>query len=111
MRADLHLHTLCSDGAYPPAEIARRCKAGGVELFSITDHDNMSGLEEGAEAAKRLGLRFVRGIEVSAYLGATKVHVLGYGCREGDAYTRFLKAREEGARARARERAMSLETA
>ncbi len=103
MRADLHLHTLCSDGAYPPAEIARRCKAGGVELFSITDHDNMSGLEEGAEAAKRLGLRFVRGIEVSAYLGATKVHVLGYGCREGDAYARFLKAREEGARARARE--------
>ncbi len=103
MRADLHLHTLCSDGAYPPAEVARRCKAAGVALFSLTDHDNMSGLNEGAEAAKNLGLRFVRGIEVSAYLGATKVHILGYGCGEGDAYTRFLHAREEGARARARD--------
>ncbi len=101
MRADLHLHTLCSDGAFSPAEIARRCKSAGVELFSITDHDNMSGLAEGAEAAKALGLRFVRGIEISAYLGATKVHVLGYGCGEGEAYFNFLKERREGARIRA----------
>ncbi len=103
MRADLHLHTLCSDGAYPPAEVARRCKEAGVALFALTDHDNMSGLHEGAEAARSLGLHFVRGIEVSAYLGATKVHVLGYGCQEGEAYSRFLKAREEGARARAQD--------
>lgn len=103
LRADLHLHTLCSDGACPPAEVARRCKEAGVALFALTDHDNMSGLKEGAEAAKQLGLHFVRGIEISAYLGATKVHILGYGCGEGEAYSRFLRAREEGARARARD--------
>lgn len=103
MRADLHLHTVCSDGAYSPSEIAARCKAAGAELFSITDHDNMGGLREGAEAAKRLGLHFVRGIEVSAYLGATKVHILGYGCEEGEAYSRFLEERRSGALRRAEE--------
>ena len=103
MRADLHLHTLCSDGAYSPAEIAERCRAAGVELFSITDHDSMGGLAEGAEAARRLGLHFVRGMEVSAYLGASKVHILGYGCEEGEAYFRFLRERREGALYRAEE--------
>lgn len=101
MRADLHLHTLCSDGAYPPAEIARRCKEAGVVLFSLTDHDSMSGLAEGAETAKALGLRFVRGMEISAYVGATKVHILGYGCEEGETYFRFLQQRITGARLRA----------
>ena len=103
MRADLHLHTLCSDGAYPPAEVARRVRDAGVRLFAVTDHDTLAGTAEGAQAARELGLRFVRGIEISAYLGVSKVHVLGYGCREGDAYTRFLNAREEGARARAQD--------
>lgn len=100
MRADLHMHSLCSDGAYSPAELAKRVKAAGVEFFSLTDHDNLSGEREAAEAAKRLGLRFVRGIEVSSYIGATKVHVLGYGCAEGEAYREFLRARTEGARKR-----------
>lgn len=101
MRADLHLHTLCSDGAYAPAEIARRALQAGVRLFSLTDHDSLEGSGEGAEAARALGLHFVRGIEVSAYLGATKVHVLGYGCGEGSAYKEFLRARVEGAKLRA----------
>ena len=91
MRADLHMHSVCSDGALPPAELARRAKQAGLGLFSLTDHDNMAGCAEAAEAAKALGLHFVRGIEISAYLGAAKVHVLGYGCAENEAYFRFLR--------------------
>ncbi len=101
MRADLHLHSLCSDGAFPPAEVARRVKEAGVELFSLTDHDNMAGAGEAARAARELGLRFVRGIEISAYLGGAKVHVLGYGCKENGAYSDFLEERRRGARRRA----------
>ncbi len=101
MRADLHLHSLCSDGALPPAEIARRVKAAGVELFSLTDHDNMAGSKEAARAARELCLRFVRGIEISAYLGGAKVHVLGYGCEKNEAYFTFLEERRRGARRRA----------
>ena len=46
MRADLHIHTVYSDGAYTPAEIAARVKAAGVELCSMTDHDSLEGLGE-----------------------------------------------------------------
>lgn len=95
------MHSYCSDGAFAPAELARRVKREGVELFSLTDHDTLAGEEEAAVAARELGLRFVRGIEISAYLGATKVHVLGYGCAEGKAYEKFLSDRVAGAKARA----------
>ncbi len=95
------MHSICSDGAYPPAELARRAKAGGLSLFSLTDHDTLAGQEEAAAAAKGVGLHFVRGVEISAYLGATKVHVLGFGCRAGEAYEKFLKDRVVGARKRA----------
>ncbi len=103
MRADLHLHSQCSDGLLPPAILSRRVKEAGVELFSLTDHDTLAGEGEAAACAKALGLRFVRGIEISAYLGATKVHVLGYGCKEGEAYEKFLFTRVEGAKKRAEE--------
>ena len=51
MRADLHIHTVYSDGAYTPAEIAARVKAAGVELCSMTDHDSLEGLGEKRAAA------------------------------------------------------------
>ena len=101
MRADLHLHTLASDGAYPPEEIARRVKEAGIQLFSVTDHDNMGSLARAAEAAKKEGLLFVRGIEISAYNEYGKVHVLGYCCSENAAYEQFLKERVEGSYVRA----------
>ena len=101
IRADLHLHTLSSDGAYPPEEIARRVKEAGVELFAVTDHDNMGSLARAAQAAKEEGLLFVRGIEISSYNEYGKVHVLGYCCKENEAYAQFLKERVEGSYVRA----------
>lgn len=101
MRADLHLHTVHSDGKYTPTELAKKVKAQGIELFAVTDHDSMGGCDEAREAAISLGLHFVRGWEVSAYNGTCKVHVLGYGCRADDAYNEFLKERFEGAKVRA----------
>lgn len=101
LKADLHLHSVWSDGAFSPAELARRCKEAGLALFSVTDHDNMGGAEEGARAAKRYGLLFVRGWEVSSYKGGSKVHVLGYGCKQGEAYRAFSDKRKEGGLLRA----------
>ncbi len=97
------MHSICSDGALPPEKLARRAKEEGLFLFSLTDHDTLAGQEEAAAAAKKAGVHFVRGVEISAYLGATKVHVLGYGCRAGEAYEKFLKDRVDGARKRAEE--------
>ncbi len=101
MRADLHLHSVFSDGSHTPAELARMAKAAGLGLFSVTDHDNLGGAEEGAAAARALGLRYVRGWEVSSYEGSAKVHVLGYGCRTDEHYAEFLRERVKGGRLRA----------
>lgn len=101
MRADLHIHTYYSDGAYPPAQIAAMAREAGLSLISMTDHDSLAGLEEKTRAAADCGLSYVPGWEVSAYRGDLKVHILGYGCRICAPYEQFLRARREGALARA----------
>lgn len=102
MRADLHMHTVYSDGKCTPEEIALRAERAGLELISFTDHDNMEGAEEKRAAAERHGLRYVQGWEVSSYANC-KVHVLGYRCEANAAYDRFLKERTEGALVRAQD--------
>lgn len=100
MRADLHLHTLYSDGIHTPEEVAKRAAEAGVKLIAFTDHDSMEGAREKRAAAERYGLFSVPGWEVSSYC-PEKVHVLGYCCRDGEAYRAFLQARRRGAYLRA----------
>lgn len=79
IRADLHTHTYYSDGSQSPKDVISAAKGRGVGLISITDHDNAEGCAEGAILAKEAGICFVDGVEVSAYEGETKVHMLCYG--------------------------------
>jgi hypothetical protein len=75
---DLHTHSTASDGQYAPAEVAARAAAAGCTAWSLTDHDTVAGQRAAAEAAARLGMRFVPGIELSAFLDRREVHVLGH---------------------------------
>jgi predicted metal-dependent phosphoesterase TrpH len=77
-KIDLHTHSLASDGEYPPAEVAARARAAGVSVLALCDHDTVAGLPAAAEAAGRLGVRLVPGIELSAFLGPKEIHVLGH---------------------------------
>ena len=84
MKADLHLHSTASDGAYAPAALMARAAALGLTHAALTDHDSVAGLDEAAEAAERLGMTLIPGVELSC--GAQKeIHVLGYGFDPGDA--------------------------
>ncbi len=56
----------------------RTAKSNGVELISVTDHDTALGAEEASKAAEEYGVKFVNGIEVSAYKNGVKLHTLGY---------------------------------
>lgn len=103
MRADLHIHSTYSDGFYSPDEICRLAKSRGLDLLSITDHDTLSGEESKRAAAKKYGLAYLSGWEISAYEGLEKIHILGYGCQKGGAYDRFLQERTAASRARAEE--------
>lgn len=76
-KADLHTHSTASDGQYAPAELAELVKRRGTEVWALTDHDSVSGVEEAKAAGETLGLRVIRGVELSAddYLN---LHILGY---------------------------------
>ncbi len=45
MRADLHTHTVYSDGELIPAELVRRAKVLGHNVIALTDHVDMTNVE------------------------------------------------------------------
>jgi predicted metal-dependent phosphoesterase TrpH len=75
---DLHSHSLASDGQYPPLEVAALAARAGLAVWALCDHDTVAGLPDAAEAAVRHGLRFVPGIELSAFLERREIHLLGH---------------------------------
>jgi 3',5'-nucleoside bisphosphate phosphatase len=80
LNADLHCHSTVSDGLLTPAEVVRRARENGVELFSLTDHDEIDGLPEARAEAERLGLPFVNGAEISVSWGDDQtVHIVALG--------------------------------
>ncbi len=80
---DLHTHTTASDGQYTPTELVRLAKEHGIRVLAITDHDTIAGVDEAMTAGKTLGLRVIRGVELSAK-EYHNFHILGYGFRDGD---------------------------
>jgi predicted metal-dependent phosphoesterase TrpH len=75
---DLHAHTNHSDGSATPSELVALAKSNGARAIAITDHDTVGGLKEGRDAADRLGIEFVDGIELSAEYSPGTMHILGY---------------------------------
>ena len=83
LNADLHSHSTASDGTLSSTTLAQRAKANGVELWALTDHDELSGLAEARAAAEAVGLGFVDGIEISVTFAGTTVHIVGLGIDPG----------------------------
>jgi 3',5'-nucleoside bisphosphate phosphatase len=75
---DLHMHTTASDGLCTPGALVEEAYAKGIRTMAVTDHDTMAGVPEAAEAAARLGMTFVPGIEITSVHGGRDVHVLAY---------------------------------
>jgi predicted metal-dependent phosphoesterase TrpH len=77
-RIDLHTHSRASDGEFTAAEVAERARAAGIGVWALCDHDTVAGLAEARQAADRVGIRLVPGIELSVFLDAREIHVLGH---------------------------------
>jgi predicted metal-dependent phosphoesterase TrpH len=75
--ADLHCHSTVSDGVLAPGEAAWRAHANGVDLWALTDHDEVDGLAAAAQAAREVGLRCVTGTEISVTWANQTVHIVG----------------------------------
>lgn len=78
MKADLHMHSHYSDGAFSPADLLQKCKEHGLEVVSLTDHENFSGIAEATEAGRKLNIRVIPGMEFSVDFQGAEHHVLGY---------------------------------
>ena len=75
---DLHSHSRASDGQFLAAEVAEQAAAAGLRVWALCDHDTVAGLHDAQAAADRLGVRFVPGIELSAFLDRREIHLLGH---------------------------------
>jgi 3',5'-nucleoside bisphosphate phosphatase len=76
--ADLHLHTLFSDGTFTPEELAQRGAQVGLAAMALTDHDTVEGCARMAQSCQSLGVEFIPGAELTAEFDGHEVHLLGY---------------------------------
>ena len=98
LNADLHCHSVVSDGTLTPEALAERAAANGVELWALTDHDEIGGQARAAAAAKTVGMRYITGVEISVtFLGKT-VHIVGLGIDTDNADLREGLERTRGGR-------------
>ncbi|MFZ5448069.1 MAG: PHP domain-containing protein [Thermodesulfobacteriota bacterium] len=74
---DLHVHSTASDGSYPPAEVVRLAKKGGLVAMALTDHDTVDGLPEAVAAGETYGVEVIPGVEISAVCPGGTMHILG----------------------------------
>ena len=75
---DLHVHTVYSDGSFSPEEVIQRAVQLNLKASAITDHDCIDGISPSIEAARETGIEVIPGIEISAAIDDTEIHVLGY---------------------------------
>lgn len=79
MNADLHSHSVFSDGTLTPEALASRAHRNGVTLWSLTDHDTLDGQVSAQNAAVALGLSYLTGVEISASFLGKSIHIVGLG--------------------------------
>ena len=84
MNADLHCHSVVSDGTLTPEQLAQRAAANGVELWALTDHDEIGGQARAAAAAHANGMRYLTGTEISVTFIGKTVHIVGLGFDPND---------------------------
>jgi 3',5'-nucleoside bisphosphate phosphatase len=106
---DLHCHSNISDGVLSPADLVRRASEKGVDVLALTDHDDVAGLAEAAEAARSLGMRFINGVEISVTWSGVTLHVVGLNVRaEHPDLQAGLAGIQQGRRLRAERMALDL---
>ena len=112
LNADLHCHSVVSDGTLTPEALALRAKANGVELWALTDHDEVGGQQRAQAAAQALGMGYLTGTEISITFAGQTVHIVGLGFdAEDDSIQKGLYQTRGGRGLRAQEMSASLAAA
>lgn len=77
-KADLHMHSIYSDGRLTPRELIEKAYKTGFQAISITDHDTVGVVEEATEYGRERGIHVIPGLEISAEIDDMEIHILGY---------------------------------
>lgn len=95
-KADLHMHTKHSDGSHSTEELILLAKEKGLEIISITDHDNISAIKEAIEIGEFYGIEVIPGLEISSDIRDFEVHILAYffdpNSKELEEYLKFFRS-------------------
>src|SRR6266496_556579 len=78
MFADLHLHTVFSDGTYTPEEMVFQASKHGLGALALTDHDTIEGCHRARAACEKANIEFIPGSELTAEQDGDELHILGY---------------------------------
>ncbi len=109
LNADLHCHSVVSDGTLTPEQLAERAAGNGVELWALTDHDEIGGQHRARAAAHAHGMKYLTGTEISVTFAHETVHIVGLGFDPDDpGMQQGLVDTRGGRGARAREMAAGL---
>ncbi|HPD18832.1 MAG TPA: PHP domain-containing protein [Candidatus Goldiibacteriota bacterium] len=75
--ADLHIHTVKSDGTFTVEDVFNNAKKAGASAIAITDHDTVSAIEDALFFEKLYQIEFIPGVELSAIQNEREVHIVG----------------------------------
>jgi predicted metal-dependent phosphoesterase TrpH len=78
-RADLHCHSVFSDGSETPEGLLKIATEKGLSALSITDHDTAAAYETAMPLFSAAGIDLLTGVEFSTTYNETNIHILGYG--------------------------------
>lgn len=78
MKLDMHIHSTGSDGTYDFEEIIDIAIKKELEIFSITDHDNLNVQKDARNYCKDKDIKYITGVEISTEY-PNMLDVLGYG--------------------------------
>lgn len=80
MKADLHCHTLLSDGTLGIEELIAVAKKSSVDTIAVTDHDTLAGTVRAKIIGKRFDIDVIPGVELSCWDSKrnSKVHLICY---------------------------------
>jgi len=80
----LHCHSVVSDGTLTPEALALRAQENGVQIWALTDHDEVGGQSRARTAAQDLGMRYISGVEISVSWANQTLHIVGLGIDENN---------------------------
>ena len=107
LNADLHCHSVISDGTLTPEALAERARTNGVELWALTDHDEIGGQHRAMTAARAQGLKYLTGTEISITFAGQTVHIVGLGFDPDNEQLKQGLAQTRGGRGSGRRRCLT----